>query len=305
MRKIWLVLGGIGLVVLFGILFTFLLLISIVLISQDDVEITGTGNVAIIPIKGQLSIDPEFSISSSQTSSDDIIKLIERAEKDDEIQAIILEINSPGGSAVASEEIARQVRQVSKPKAAWIREAGASGAYWVATSTDHIVASRMSLVGSIGVTASYLRLGGLLNRYNITYERLVSGNYKDTGTPYRDLTEEERAMLQKELGTIHREFIRAVAENRNSSYGEIEKIANGNVFLGEEALELGLVDELGGKKEALDYISTRINKTANPVEYRKRKSFFESFGETLSTQSFSVGRGIGSALIPENAGVRI
>ncbi len=303
-RKIWIVIGGIALFMFLAFIFIFLLFISL-LFSSSDIEVSGSGDVALIPIKGELVTDPGFSIGGSESTSEDIIKLVEKANKDPFVKGIILEINSPGGSAVASEEIANAIKKVKKPKAAWIREAGASGAYWVASSTDHIVASKMSIVGSIGVTASYLRIGGILNKYNITYERMVAGKYKDEGTPFRDMTPEERAMLQQDLDAIHREFIKAVAENRKTSYSEIEKLATGEVFLGEEALNAGLIDSIGSKQEALEYINKRINGTGTIVEYRKKTSFFDSFSSTLNQQSFNVGRGIGSSLLSdERIGVR-
>ncbi len=298
MRKIWIAVIGIAVFLLLGFIFLLSLFVA-VLFSSSDIEVSGTGDIALIPVKGELVVDSDFSFGSSESTSTDIIKLIEKAEKDPYVKGIILEINSPGGSAVASEEISNAVKKVNKPKVAWIRESGASGAYWVASSTDHIVASKMSVVGSIGVTASYLRIGGLLNKYNITYERLVSGKYKDEGTPFREMTDEEKAMLQQDLDAIHREFIKAVAENRKVQYSEIEKVATGEVFLGEEALKAGLIDEIGSKQEALAYVNKRTNGTGKIVEYKKKRSFFDSFGDTLSAQSFNVGRGIGASLMNE------
>src|SRR3989338_8536572 len=135
-----------------------------------DVE-SLSGNVALIPIDGVI-IGTEDSgfLFDGVTSSPEAVEFIEKAEKNPSIKAIILEINSPGGSAVASEEIANAVKKVNKTTVAWVREAGASGAYWVASASDHIVASRMSVTGSIGVIASYLEFPGLLERYNVTYQ---------------------------------------------------------------------------------------------------------------------------------------
>ena len=114
-----------------------------------------TANVAIIPIEGVITADSSSSFFDKSLSSQDIVELIEKADKNPQIKAIILEINSPGGSAVASEEIADAVKKTNKTTVAWIREVGASGAYWVASSTDHIVASKASITGSIGVIASF------------------------------------------------------------------------------------------------------------------------------------------------------
>ena len=116
-----------------------------------------SGNVAIIPIEGVIAgSDDSSSIFENTATSQDITELVEKADKNSNIKAIILEINSPGGSAVASEEIANAVRKTNKTTVAWIREVGASGAYWVASASDHIVASRISLTCSIRVICSFL-----------------------------------------------------------------------------------------------------------------------------------------------------
>src|SRR3989338_6818866 len=120
----------------------------------------------MLSILGFIAVGDEGSSSffESATASSETIKFIEKADKNPSIKAIILEINSPGGSAVASEEIANAVKKTNKTTVAWIREIGTSGAYWIASSSDHIVASRMSVTGSIGVIASYLEFEGLVDR---------------------------------------------------------------------------------------------------------------------------------------------
>ena len=118
------------------------------------------GNVAMIPIEGVIvGTDSSGMFFDDSVSSQDTIELIEKADRNPNIRAIILQINSPGGSAVASEEIANAVKKVNKTTVAWIRESGASGAYWIASSSDYIVANRVSITGSIGVIASYLEFG--------------------------------------------------------------------------------------------------------------------------------------------------
>ena len=136
-----------------------------------DVE-SLSGNVALIPIQGVIvgSEDSEF-LFESVTSSQDAVEFIEKADKNPSIKAIILEINSPGGSAVASEEIANAVRKTNKTTVAWIREVGASGAYWVASASDKIVASPMSITGSIGVISSYLEFSKLFEKYGVPQRR--------------------------------------------------------------------------------------------------------------------------------------
>ena len=262
-----------------------------------DVE-SLSGNVALIPIKGVIvsNDDAEF-LFESVASSTDAVELIEKADKNPNIKAIILEINSPGGSAVASEEIANAVKKVNKTTVAWIREAGASGAYWVASAAEHIVANRVSITGSIGVIASYLEFPGLLEEYNVTYQRLVSGKYKDIGSPFREMTAEEKEIFQQNLDSIRDYFVSEVAKNRNLNKKDIDKIANGLFYLGVQAKELGLVDEIGGKDEAIAYIEGKEKIKAEIVEYEKEKGLLDILGDVMGRQSFFVGKGIGSSLL--------
>ncbi len=271
------------------------------LFIESDVEVTGSGNVALIPVKGELVTDDDFSLFGADvTTSTDIIKLIEKADKNPTVKAFLFEINSPGGSAVASEEVASAIKKLKKPKVAWIREAGASGAYWIASSTDYIIASKMSVTGSVGVLASYLDFSRFIQRYNISYERLVSGRFKDTGTPFRELTDEERKKFQQKLDLIHQEFLNQVIANRKLSNAQANKISTGEFFLGSEALDLALIDEIGSKDEALRYVEKKLNITVSVVEYKKRKGFFESLSETMNEKFFYLGRGIGSSVQGDN-----
>src|SRR3989338_3083928 len=260
-----------------------------------------SGNVALIPIEGVIVGSENGFLFESAAVSKDTIELVEKADENPNIKAIILEINSPGGSAVASEEIANAVKKANKTTVALIREVGASGAYWIASSSDYVVANRVSITGSIGVIASYLEFPGFLEKYNVTYRRLVSGKYKDIGSPLKEMTEEEQEIFQKNLDLIRDYFVSEVAKNRNMGKKEVDKIANGLFYLGVQAKELGLVDELGGKDEAIAYIEKREGIKAEIVEYEKEKGLLEILAGVLSRQSFFVGKGIGSSLLDNRA----
>src|SRR3989344_1664750 len=155
--------------------------------ADSDIPVLGSATVAVIPIEGVITT-AEDDLFSDVANSRDIVDLIKEADNNPNVKAIVFEINSPGGSPVASEEIANAIKQTSKPTVAYIREVGASGGYWIASATDRIFASRMSITGSIGVIGSYLEFDGLLDKYNITYRRLVGGKYKDIGSPFKELT---------------------------------------------------------------------------------------------------------------------
>ncbi|MBW2989788.1 S49 family peptidase [Candidatus Woesearchaeota archaeon] len=133
------------------------------------------GNIALIPVKGVIVSEDYRSFGQEAADSPSIVRFIEEADKNPKIKAIILEINSPGGAPVATEEIASAIESSNKTTVAWIREMGTSAGYWVASSCDKIVASRMSATGSIGAVVSYLDFSGLLDHHNVTYQRLVAG----------------------------------------------------------------------------------------------------------------------------------
>ena len=254
------------------------------------------GNVAVIDINGMIITEKSADfLFEDVTSSEDAIKLIRKADGNKNIKAIIFRINSPGGSPVASEEIANEIKKTNKTTAAWVREIGTSGAYWVASSTDYIIASRMSITGSIGVISSYLGFSGFLSEHNVTYERLVSGNLKDIGSPFKDMTAEEKVLFEKKIDIIHNYFVEEVANNRNLKKKDVEKMATGLFYLGSEAKELGLVDELGGKDEVISYVEKKIGEKASIVEYKREKGFFEALSNVMGKSSFYIGKGIGNS----------
>lgn len=243
--------------------------------------------VKVIPVRGTISV---FGEASSQR----IVSQIRSADSDSSVKAIILEINSPGGYVVATEEISRAVEACDKPVVAWIREQGASGAYWIASSADLIVAERAAVTGSIGVSSSYLQFEGLMNKYGITYERLVTGDYKDIGSPYKELSDGERAVLQSKIDRINSMFIGHVARTRGMDEMEVRSLATGEIFIGVEALENGLIDEIGGKQDAFNAAKELSGaKNAELVE-ASSGSFLEDF---LSIGAFWFGKGFADGLV--------
>lgn len=293
---------GYAILVLLLLMFLGFMSIGIISLFTDvDIELLG-GNVALISIEGIIvgTSDSDY-IFESVAASTDIVELIEKADQSPNIKAIIFAINSPGGSPVASEEIANAILKTNKTTVAWIREIGTSGAYWVASASDHVVASRASITGSIGVIASYLEFPEFLEKYNITHRRLVAGEYKDIGSPYKEMTEEENKIFQKLLGDMRDYFASEVAKNRKMSKKDIDRIANGLFYLGSEAKGLGLVDELGGKDEAIGYIEAKEHIKAELVEYEKEKGLLEILSGVINKNSFFIGKGIGRSLVGRNS----
>ncbi|MEW5896961.1 MAG: signal peptide peptidase SppA [Nanoarchaeota archaeon] len=257
-----------------------------------------SGNVALIPISGPVTVEGDSYLGSSTASSTEIVGFIKEAEKNPRVKVIMLEINSPGGSAVASDEIASAVRKAEKPVIALIRETGASGGYWIASSADHIIANRMSITGSIGVLSSYLEFSGLMEKYGVNYEQLTAGKYKEIGSPFKELSSDERKILQDKLDKIHQFFIEEIAANRKLPQSKVKAIASGEFFLGAEAYDLGLIDELGDKDTAEEYIKLNYGlKTVDYAVYERKTSLLDLFKVMSSNIFFNIGEGLGAVFI--------
>lgn len=277
-------------------------LVSAKLLSSSSLkeEIISNG-IAIIKIDGPIVLSSTNPLlGQGPISSEEILKNLDKAESNNGVKAIIIEINSPGGTVVASKEVADKVKSIKKPTIALIREVGASGAYWVASSADLIIADELSITGSIGVISSYLQYSGLLERYNVTYERLVTGEFKDLGSPFKPLTPAERNLLQKKIDIIESKFVYDVAKNRNLPLESVQKMADGQFFLGIEAKQNGLIDLTGNRQLAIQKAKEMGNITKeNIVEYVKKPSLLNIFEKLASEASFSIGQGIGDSMLQE------
>mgnify|MGYP001569751656 CR=1 FL=1 len=248
--------------------------------------------IALIKINGEIN----------SGMAEELSKAIDKASKDSEIKAVVFEINSPGGSVLPSKELAEQIKSISKPKVAWIREVGASGAYWIASATDKIVADPSSMTGSIGVIGSYLEFSKLFDKYGITYQRLVSGKYKDAGSEFKNMSADEREYLQGKINKLNQMFVSSVAENRHLDKFYVESLATGEIFLGVEAVDNKLIDVLGGKAEAQKTAEKLAKlKSSRLVEYKTEKGFFELLNSGADAVAYWAGRGIGDAITPETS----
>lgn len=281
-------------IIILAVLFVASWLVSSILSVFTQAE--PRGNVAVIPVKGMITADSGSYLSTVATSSSKVRGFIEKAEDDSAVKAMIIEINSPGGSAVASEEIARAIQKTNKTTVAWIRESGTSGAYWIAASTDHVISSGMSLVGSVGVLSSTLGFSEFLSDYNITYRRVVGGEYKDIASPLKNMTLEEKSILQQKVNLIHAQFLDEIVSLRNLSNKAENEIGSGLFYTGTEAKELGLVDELGNKPEVIKYLEQELNTSIKTKTYHKEKTFIQTLSQLMSEQSYFLGRGIGTFL---------
>ncbi|OPY62477.1 MAG: putative signal peptide peptidase SppA [Pelotomaculum sp. PtaU1.Bin065] len=191
---------------------------------------------------------------SSGCSAEEIAATLRRAAREPEIGAVVIRLNSPGGTPAASQEIGLEIerlRQSGKKVVASMGDVAASGAYWVAACTDQIVANPGTMTGSIGVIMQTPNLEGLYDKLGISEQTFKSGPYKDMGSYSRPATAEERAIFQSMIDDIYNQFVDAVAKGRHKEVLEVKQLADGRVFTGRQAMEIGLVDQLGDFHDAV------------------------------------------------------
>lgn len=212
--------------------------------------------IGVIKIEGTImGGSGSIGIFGSQPGADSIIKQLREAEKDDNVEAVVLRINSPGGAAAASREIRDQVVKLGKSGKKVVASMGdvaASGGYMVACAADKILANPSTTTGSIGVIMQLQNTEELYDKLGIRTITIKSGPHKDMGSPDRPLTEEEREILQSMIDDMYDQFVSVVAEGRNMTKEEVRQVADGRVFTGRQALELGLVDQLGDFYDAVE-----------------------------------------------------
>ncbi|WP_276621449.1 signal peptide peptidase SppA [Syntrophomonas wolfei] len=242
------------------LLLAFLLLmagLSIRAVNRLDHDSTreGTATIAVVQINGPIGGVSSWMENSSSTAGD-IMEAIRKAGKREDIKAVVVRIDSPGGSAGASQEIAMELerlREKGKPVVTSMGDVCASGGYWIACSTDHIVANGASMTGSIGVIMQLSNLEGLYGKLGIRNQTIKSGEHKDMGSTSRELSAEEEKILQALVDDSYQQFLEQVQKGRQEKIAadKLLEIADGRIFTGKQALELGLVDSLGNYYDAV------------------------------------------------------
>jgi len=224
--------------------------------------------IATIEIRGEIvpyfieipeSAKPESTEDFDAVSSEEVVACIGEIKNDKNMEGVIVEIDSGGGSPFASEEIMNALKGLGKPTVAVVRERATSGAYLIASAADRIFASEVSDIGGIGVTMSYLDYSQQHEQDGIIYQQLSAGKFKNTGDPDRPLTAEEKELFMRDINLMHEAFIKNVATNRNLDIEKVRKLADGSSMLGEMAKENGLIDEIGDANSAQSWLNDEID----------------------------------------------
>jgi len=225
--------------------------------------------VAVIPLNGIIVGTSQAGLLTSGGITPKLVRdYLRRAEKDSMVKAVVLRIESPGGSAASSQEIANEIRcfkeKTGKPVVVSMGGVAASGGYYISVYADKIVASPATLTGSIGVISEFIYIEGLLEKLGLEMEIIKAGKHKDMGV--YPLTDEQRQIMQAITDDLYEQFVSAVAEGRNLPPETVRKLATGQLYTGGQALKLGLVDELGGQDRAIELAAELAGVTAPIVE---------------------------------------
>ncbi|MCG0276363.1 MAG: signal peptide peptidase SppA [Thermosediminibacteraceae bacterium] len=232
--------------------------------------------IGVINLEGVIAAGSGNPLLS--TGADQVVRLLHEAASDPSIKALVIRINSPGGSAAASQEIYEEVlkvKEAGKKVVASMGDVAASGGYWVASAADKIVASPATITGSIGVIMEIQNVEGLYEKLGLKVDVIKSAEHKDIGSPTRAITEEERAILQGMVDDIYNQFIDVVAKGRGMDREKVKQLADGRIFTGRQAKDLGLVDELGNFYRAVEIAAELAEIDGEPVvkEYGRKSPF--------------------------------
>jgi len=250
--------------------------------TRSSGDFFSTQKVAVVPIEGEI------------IEARDTLDLLHRYADTATVKAIVIRLNTPGGAVVPSQEIYEEIRKIKstthKPIVASLDSVAASGGFYIASACDEVVSNPGSITGSIGVILQWMNIKDLVAWAKMKPETIYSGAMKDAGDPMKDLTDAERAYLQRITEQFHAQFIHAVAEGRKGKMSEadVTRIADGRVFTGEEALQLKLVDRIGNLDDAVNVAAKMAGIHGRPgVLYpkRRRPTLFDLLSNTDDSES--------------------
>jgi protease IV len=268
------VIAGLGLLVIIGMVF-FAAIYGLGLFRGEGLLISGE-RVGVIPIEGII------------TDSREIIEQINEFSVNNGIRAVVMRIDTPGGSVAPAQEIYGAVQELRKRKkvVASMGSVAASGGYLIAVAADRIVANPGTITGSISAVMHYANVEELLKKVGVRSSVIKSGKFKDIGSPVRTMTAEEQSLIQGIVDDIYNQFLEIVSENRRIPLSKITRLADGRIFTGRQAKELGLVDELGGLQDAV-LLAARLSGVKEKPEIvygmKKRTTFWRYMMENMTS----------------------
>jgi len=289
--------------IVFCILYLISIFLSLNLISKfkgikidsiKSIKSEGKNKVGLIPIYGAIyKRDSGFS----DKGSDLIVNMIKKYGEDKDIKAIVLDINSPGGSVGAVEEIYSMIKKVKekykKPFVAHFGDVAASGGFYISMACDKIISNSGAVTGSIGVMFSNFEGEDLLKKIGLKFNIIKSGKFKDIGSFSREMTKEEKALLQNVIDDTYNSFLEVVSSGRKMDKNKVKEFADGRIFNGNQAYQLGLVDKIGDLYDAIDEAGVLSGIGKNPPVVKARpkifSEIFDAFDSKLSFLALNKG----------------
>lgn len=258
--------------------------------EEEYVSGEGADKIAVVPVEGAITSADSSLLGPEQTATPQGVQdALRQAEEDPEVAAVVLEINSPGGGVTESEQIHGDIldfkENTDKPVVVSMDATAASGGYYVATPADEIVANSSTITGSLGVIFQLTNVGEAADRLGIEQNIVKSGEFKDIGSPFRELESQERDIFKSLVDESYDEFVEVIVEGRDLSEEQVREIADGRIYSGNQAKELGLVDELGDLETAARISRDRADlDEATVVRYVQPESFGSLLGARLAPQ---------------------
>jgi len=255
-------------------------------LAEETVEGEGRDKILLVDLSGFLAEEsPSVSLTAPPPRVPILARVreeLKKAEKDDRVKALIVRVNSPGGTITASDVLYREIRafkaRTRVPVIAAIMDVGASGGYYAALAADTIVAHPTTVTGSIGVVMVTVNAQGLLEKIGVAPLAIKSGAQKDAGSPFRALTEDERRVFQAVIDEMHGRFVKLIVESRRLSESRVRALADGRIYTAEQALALGLVDRIGYMDEVVEAAKQAAKLTeARVVVYHRPKEYRATF----------------------------
>ena len=253
-----------------------------------------TYNAAEVAVEGPITRDGGGGgpiPSPGSPGADDVVELIERADADDAAEALVLELNTPGGAVVPSDDIRLAAKAFDGPTLAYTTDVCASGGYWIASGCDELWAREGSVVGSIGVRGSRVTGAEALGKAGLEYEQLTAGQYKEAGVPFSDLEEHEREYLQGIVDDYYDQFVETVAEGRDTDAESLRE-TEAKIFLGETAAEMGLVDHLGTREDVEARLDELLDTEAELEELEPARGVADRLRGGAEGIAYAFGAGI-------------
>jgi protease-4 len=264
-------------------------------------------NVAEVAVDGPITRDGGGGgvplSTPGNPGADEIVDLIERADADDDADALLLRLNTPGGAVVPSEDIRLAAAQFDGPTIAYATDVCASGGYWIASGCDELWARTGSVVGSIGVRGSRMTATELLEKAGLEYEQFTAGEYKEAGVPFDDLDEDERAYLQGIVDDYYDQFVETVTDGRDLDAETVEE-TEARVYLGEAAADLGLVDEIGTRDDVEDRLEAVLEEPVEVTELEPSSNFAERLRGGAERVAYAAGAGVAAQFADSDAEFR-